>query len=40
MITDLLHSVRAIADIPAEEETKLCSIVVTENLKEGRYVHP
>src|SRR5688500_7793433 len=35
MISDLLHAVRAITDIPAEEEAKLCSLVVSENLKKG-----
>jgi CRP-like cAMP-binding protein len=35
MNTDLLHTVRAIADIPPEEEAKFCSIVVSENLKKG-----
>jgi CRP-like cAMP-binding protein len=35
MITDLLHAVRAISDVPPEEEAKLCRIVVTENLKKG-----
>jgi CRP-like cAMP-binding protein len=35
MITDLLTTVRAIADIPAEEEAKLCSILVNEDLKKG-----
>jgi CRP-like cAMP-binding protein len=35
MITDLLTTVRAIADIPAEEEAKLASILVKEDLKKG-----
>jgi CRP-like cAMP-binding protein len=35
MITDLLTTVRAIADVPAEEETKLCSILVNEDFKKG-----
>jgi len=35
MITDLLHTVRSIADIPPEEEAKLCDLVVSENLKNG-----
>ena len=35
MINALLLTVRAIADIPPEEEAKLCGIVVSENLKKG-----
>ena len=35
MITDLLTTVRGIANIPAEEEEKLCNILVNEDLKKG-----
>ena len=35
MINDLLLTIRAMADIPPEEEAKLCGITASENLKKG-----
>jgi CRP-like cAMP-binding protein len=35
MINDLLETIGAFATIPPEQEAKLCSIAVTENLRKG-----